>query len=174
MHPDITRFQMSFAWKQGVHWLDPGFHTRADTLFCMKSGKTRVPQVSRKVYDKRMEGLDMEAKKSGLRYQLTIRLFFEGKSFGPGPMKLLEGVEQTGSLSHAARNMGMAYSKAWKMIRDLEKEWGFPILVKQPGGLHGGGSYLTEAGRDLLERYRSMLDEVHDAADKALKKNFPE
>lgn len=68
----------------------------------------------------------MEVKKDRLRYQLTLRLFFDGKSFGPGPMKLLEGVEQTGSLSRAAGNMGMAYSKAWKMIRDLEGEWGFP------------------------------------------------
>lgn len=115
----------------------------------------------------------METVKDGLRYQLTMRLFLEGKSFGPGPMRLLEGVERTGSLSKAAGNMGMAYSKAWKMIQGLEKEWGFPLLVKQAGGAHGGGSYLTEEGRDLLERYRSMLAEVHDTADAALKKYFP-
>ena len=102
-----------------------------------------------------------------------MRLFLEGKSFGPGPMKLLEGVEQTGSLNRAAKDMGMSYSKAWKMIRDLEKEWGFPILVKQAGGHGGGGSYLTEKGRDLLKRYRGMLADVNDAADEALKKYFP-
>lgn len=114
----------------------------------------------------------MEVTKDRLRYQLTMRLFLEGKSFGPGPMKLLSGVEQTGSLNQAAGDMGMAYSKAWKMIRDLEKEWGFPILVKQAGGLHGGGSYLTAEGRELLERYRGMLAEVNIAADLALKKYF--
>ena len=38
---------------------------------------------------------------------------------------LLEEVERTGSLQRAARSMNMAYSKAWKMLKVAEKEWGF-------------------------------------------------
>lgn len=110
--------------------------------------------------------------KGKLRYQITMRLFLEEKSFGPGPMKLLEGVEQTGSLSQAANHMGMAYSKAWKMIRGLETEWGFPLLVKQAGGLHGGGSCLTEEGKELLGKYQKMLAEVERAAKDAMGRYF--
>jgi molybdate transport repressor ModE-like protein len=116
----------------------------------------------------------VEGIRDRLKYQLTIRLFLEDKSFGPGPMRLLEGVERTGSLNQAAGEMGMAYSKAWKLIHELEKEWGFALIVTRAGGSHGGGSHLTEEGRDLLERYRSMLAEVSRAADTAFEKYFPE
>ena len=107
-----------------------------------------------------------------LSYQLTLRLCFEEKSFGPGPMRLLEGVRDTGSLHRAAGEMGMAYSKAWKLIRKLEQDWGFAIMVRRSGGLGGGGSALTEEGKDLLERYEKMLAEVNQAADAAMKKYF--
>ncbi|MGN1014573.1 MAG: winged helix-turn-helix domain-containing protein [Butyricicoccus sp.] len=107
-----------------------------------------------------------------LSYQLTLRLCFEEKSFGPGPMRLLQGVKTTGSLHRAAGEMGMAYSKAWKLIRKLEQDWGFALIVRRSGGLGGGGSVLTEEGKELLERYEAMLAEVERAADAAMKKYF--
>lgn len=107
-----------------------------------------------------------------LTYHLTLRLFLQEKSFGPGPMRLLEGVKKTGSLQKAAVEMGMAYSKAWKLIRSLEQEWGFPLLNRQTGGSHGGGSSLTEEAEDILNRYESMLAEVNSAAEAAFQKYF--
>ena len=74
-----------------------------------------------------------------LRYHLTVRLYRQDKSFGPGPMRLLRGVEEGGSLHQAAEAMGMSYSKAWTLLRKLEKEWGFTLLDRQPGGPKGGG-----------------------------------
>lgn len=111
---------------------------------------------------------------AGLTYQLTLRLFLQEKSFGPGPMKLLEGVKRTGSLQKSASDMGMAYSKAWKLIRDLEQEWGFLLLIRRTGGSDGGGSSLTNEAEELLNRYECMLAEVCEAADAAFKKYFPE
>ncbi len=110
---------------------------------------------------------------AALSYRLTLRLFREEKSFGPGPMNLLNGVRRTGSLHQAAADMGMAYSKAWKMIRSLEADWGFVLLIRRSGGVSGGGSVLTEEAEDLLMRYESMLSEVEQAADAAMKKYFP-
>lgn len=109
-----------------------------------------------------------------LTYHLTLRLFLREKSFGPGPMRLLEGVKRTGSLQKAASEMGMAYSKAWKLIRSLEEEWGFQLLIRQTGGSKGGGSSLTEAAKELLNRYEAMLTEVNRAAEAAFEKYFPE
>lgn len=109
-----------------------------------------------------------------LTYHLTLRLFLREKSFGPGPMRLLEGVKRTGSLQKAASAMGMAYSKAWKLIRSLEEEWGFQLLIRQTGGTNGGGSSLTKEAEELLERYEAMLAEVNQAAEAAFKKYFSE
>lgn len=109
-----------------------------------------------------------------LTYHLTLRLFLQEKSFGPGPMRLLEGVKKTGSLQKAAAEMGMAYSKAWKLIRSLEEEWGFSLLIRQTGGSKGGGSSLTEEAEELLSRYEAMLSEVTQAAEEAFKKYFPQ
>lgn len=107
-----------------------------------------------------------------MKYHLTLRLVGEDNSFGPGPMRLLEGVAQTGSLRQAAQQMGMSYSKAWTMVRRMEKEWGFAILQKHAGGKDGGGSCLTEEGGELLKNYTCMLKEVEAAADAAFRKYF--
>lgn len=110
----------------------------------------------------------------GLRYHLTLRLYRADKSFGPGPMRLLQGVRATGSLQQAADQMGMAYSKAWKTLRQAEGELGIALLARRSGGVHGGGSALTEEGRCFLERYEAMLEEVEHAANAAFQKYFPE
>lgn len=107
-----------------------------------------------------------------LHWGLTLRLYQEEKSFGPGPMQLLEGVDRTGSLHQAASELGMAYSKAWKLIGSLEHQWGFPLLRRQSGGAKGGGSALTKDGRELLSRYQAMLEQVEAAAQQAFETCF--
>lgn len=107
-----------------------------------------------------------------LHWGLTLRLYGPDKAFGPGPMQLLAGVERTGSLHKAAAEMGMAYSKAWKLIGNLESAWGFPLLERRTGGAKGGSSRLTGPGKDILCRYEAMLDEVNRAADRAFKTHF--
>ena len=111
---------------------------------------------------------------TALHWGLTLRLYRTDKSFGPGPMRLLEGVERTGSLQQAAAEMGMAYSKAWRILKSIEEDWGFPLLVRQTGGAKGGGSTLTPEGKDLLDRYRAMLARVEQAAQEAFEDCFPE
>jgi molybdate transport system regulatory protein len=88
-----------------------------------------------------------------LSFKLAIRLFKGEKAFGPGIATLLRTIEQTGSLQKAAESMEMAYSKAWKMIKEMEQLWGFPLTYRDIGGINGGGSSLTPEGRFLLERY---------------------
>ena len=74
---------------------------------------------------------------SRLHYGMSLRLYFEEKAFGPGMVMLLREVERTGSLQKAAKAMNMAYSKAWKMLKGAEKEWGFALTDREAGGKDG-------------------------------------
>ncbi len=107
-----------------------------------------------------------------IKAKVELKIYLDGKGFGPGPMRLLMGIEQEGSLQASAQKMGMAYSKAWKTIRMIESEWGIQFLIRKTGGKNGGGSTLTEEGRDLLYRYQKMLTEIECATDSAFEKYF--
>lgn len=76
--------------------------------------------------------------------------------FGPGPVDLLERVGELGSLRAAAIEMGMAYTKATRLVRDAERAFGFPLTQRTVGGSGGGGSRLTPEALDLIERYRAF------------------
>ena len=58
----------------------------------------------------------------------------DNKFFGEGPCRLLHGVEETGSLRAAAQAMGMAYTKALKLLRTAEQSLGFPLTRRSTGG----------------------------------------
>ena len=85
----------------------------------------------------------------------TIRLSImnpdaeSGSLFGRGIASLCLGVRETGSLNAAAKGMGMAYSKAWRIIKDTEAALDLQLLNRD--GAHG--SDLTEAGNKLLDTY---------------------
>ena len=78
------------------------------------------------------------------------------RGFGPGPGDLLERVGELGSLRAAAIDMGMAYTKATRLVRDAELAFGFPLTERTVGGTGGGGSRLTAQALDLIERYRAF------------------
>lgn len=75
-----------------------------------------------------------EAMDKKLRPVISIRIFRETKCFGPGVAELLRHVREAHSLRGAAMTMGMAYSKAWTIVKQAERELGFPLLVSVTGG----------------------------------------
>lgn len=95
-----------------------------------------------------------------LRPVLTIRLFAEEKCFGPGIAELLRRVRELKSLRAAAASMGMAYSKAWRIIRTAEGVFGCKLLSSSIGGKGGGGAVLTEEARRLLSAYDAYVADV--------------
>lgn len=98
-------------------------------------------------------------------------LGFEGaRVFGPGPRELLERVESEGSLRAAAISMGMAYTKASRMVKAAEASFGFSLTERTIGGVGGGGSRLTAEARDLLNRYEAF----EAACEDDLRRNFAE
>ena len=87
--------------------------------------------------------------------QLRVLLGFP-VAIGPGKAALLEAIEKTGSISGAARSMKMSYRRAWNLVDAMNTCFRQPLVDAAPGGRGGGGTSLTDAGRDVLHRYRVM------------------
>lgn len=94
-----------------------------------------------------------------------IRLdFSDGVSVGPGKIALLEGIAASGSLSGAARALGMSYRRAWLLAQDLNLGFPNPVMVFTTGGKHGGGASLTPLGESLIAGYRQLEARVDQMA----------
>jgi molybdate transport system regulatory protein len=76
-----------------------------------------------------------------------------GARIGPGKAALLASVHSTGSISAAARSMGMDYKRAWLLIDSLNRAFHIAAVERSAGGTGGGGAILTPFGQQLLERY---------------------
>lgn len=95
-----------------------------------------------------------------------------GKVFGEGPYELLKRVEKTHSLHRAANEMGMSYSKAWRLIKTIEERLGFSLLDRRIGGPSGGGSEVTYDGKKLMKHYEKFQLDIKDAIEKIYLKHF--
>jgi molybdate transport system regulatory protein len=89
--------------------------------------------------------------------RLTIRIDFEdAEGFGPGKARLLELIEELGSIRSAAAAMNMSYRHAWLLLQSVEDTFGAPVISTATGGARGGGAKLTDLGRTVLARYRAI------------------
>lgn len=77
-------------------------------------------------------------------------------AIGPGRAELLEAIGRTGSISAAAREMGMSYRRAWLLVEATNAAFVAPLVSTATGGSGGGGAQLTDFGRMALDRYRQM------------------
>ena len=116
----------------------------------------------------------MKINRDGLRLKVTLRLDDrEGqRRFGPGVAALLSRVRTHKSLRAAAADMGMAYSKAWRISRSAEEAFGCKLLDSTIGGRHGGGAVLTVEAEALLEAYQKLRDEVDAFARERFREHF--
>src|SRR5882757_3710024 len=93
----------------------------------------------------------------GAMARLKVSLILDsGARIGPGKAALLESVRDTGSISAAARAMGMDYKRAWLLIDSLNRAFDTPAVERATGGTGGGGAVLTPLGVDLITRYRRL------------------
>lgn len=97
--------------------------------------------------------------------KLFLRVYFRDDSWvGPGKVKLLEAIQETGSISAAARAMDMSYRRAWLLIDGLNALFDTPVVATTLGGRGGGTASLTPFGLEIVERYHAM----HVAAEQAI------
>jgi molybdate transport system regulatory protein len=96
--------------------------------------------------------------------KLTLRIDFEtADAIGPGKIRLLEHVRDTGSISAAGRAMDMSYRRAWLLIDRLNNAFREPVVATKLGGRAGGGAALTPFGAALIKNYREMEELAHAA-----------
>ncbi|MBQ3265105.1 MAG: LysR family transcriptional regulator [Ruminococcus sp.] len=107
-----------------------------------------------------------------LNAKLSVRLFTDEKCFGPGIASLLLRVEKYRSLRSAAASMGMAYSKAWTILKSCEEHLGFKLIISTIGGKNGGGAELTDNAMKMLKAYNEYRDELNAYADHLLAEKF--
>jgi molybdate transport system regulatory protein len=97
--------------------------------------------------------------------KLFLRVYFRDDSWvGPGKVRLLEAIQETGSISAAARAMDRSYRRAWLLIDGLNALFDTPVVSTTLGGRGGGTASLTPFGIEIVKRYRAM----HAAAERAI------
>ena len=89
--------------------------------------------------------------------RLTIRIDLgTDAALGPGKARLLEAVDEVGSIRGAASALGMSYRRAWLLLQDIEAVMGAPVVAGESGGAKGGGTSLTKLGRVVVAQYRAI------------------
>lgn len=96
-----------------------------------------------------------------------------GKSFlGSGRIHLLELIQKSGSISKAAKEMGMSYKAAWDAVDAMNNLSNEPLVSKNTGGKGGGGTSLTQKGEETVkvfkaieEKYEKFLSSIAENSD---------
>lgn len=84
-------------------------------------------------------------------------------ALGPGKVALLEAIGETGSISAAAREMGMSYRRAWSLVDRMNADFTGPLVEKVAGGKGGGGAQLSALGQDVLARYHAIEEKAAES-----------
>lgn len=93
------------------------------------------------------------------------KLAFEttsGGYLGEPRIRLLEAIAVHGSLSRAAKDVPLSYKAAWDALDTMNSLAEAPLVVRTTGGKHGGGTQLTEHGRQIIALYRAMESSQQD------------
>jgi len=106
------------------------------------------------------------------RYRgLTLRVMRGRKpAIGPGKAELVARIAESGSISAAARAMGMSYRRAWQLVEALNRACREPVVITAIGGKRGGGAAVTPFGRRLVQLFHAMEGKASSAIAADLKR----
>lgn len=107
-----------------------------------------------------------------MKVAYRVWLYKNGKAFGEGTYRLLKLIDKTGSINRAAAEMKMSYRKAWKILKMVEEKLGFELIERKIGGMDGGGSWITDQGREMIKKYELFREEVKISLEEIFKKYF--
>lgn len=89
---------------------------------------------------------------SSLRLRQRIQ-YGNAIAMGPGKVELLRQIAENGSISAAARHMGMSYRRAWQLVETMNRCFVAPLVETAAGGSGGGGARITALGEQVLALY---------------------
>lgn len=107
-------------------------------------------------------------------YKIKSRIWIEGEEgvfLGEGRIKILKAITTEGSLSKAAKKLGISYKKVWNLVDSINKNAAKPIIITNTGGTGGGGTTITEYGLDMITAFEKINKNCWDFLDKQLKEN---
>ncbi|WP_298496244.1 LysR family transcriptional regulator [uncultured Algibacter sp.] len=108
-----------------------------------------------------------------MRYKIKSRIWIESENnvlLGEGRVHLLKAIQETGSLSKAAKTLNISYKKAWQMLDSVNKSAKKPVTINSIGGKGGGGAELTEYGKSLVMAFDEINKNCWEFLDKQLDK----
>lgn len=96
-----------------------------------------------------------------------IDILKNGTAFLDGPKtSLLKQINALGSLSSAAKHLKISYQHAWNMVDEMNRVAPQPLVVKQRGGLNGGGALLSDYGKRVIKEYQFIEEHVSRLVEK--------
>jgi molybdate transport system regulatory protein len=107
--------------------------------------------------------------KPGVRFHIRDKAQTSTLAIGPGKIALLEAIAQTGSITSAAKVLGMSYRGAWLLLDETNRCLVRPAVETVAGGRGGGGTVLTAVGAELVRRYRAVEHQTEVAVSRNLK-----
>jgi molybdate transport system regulatory protein len=99
--------------------------------------------------------------------------FTDNVNLGPGKIARLEAIKSTGSISDAARALGMSYRRAWILIDSVKQGFSEAVIVSASGGKGGGGARVTAFGDSLIDQYRMLEREITRLGAQTLSEIIP-
>jgi len=84
-------------------------------------------------------------------------------AMGPGKAQLLDALLRCGSISAAAKDLGMSYRRAWELVDVMNRSFAEPLVATFPGGGKQGGAQVTALGQHVLASYRALMEKVESA-----------
>ena len=108
-----------------------------------------------------------------MSYKIKSRIWIESDDnvlLGEGRVHLLKAIQETGSLSKAAKSLNISYKKAWQLIDSVNKSAKKPVTINSIGGKGGGGAELTEYGISLVTAFDEINKNCWAFLDEQLEK----
>ena len=107
-----------------------------------------------------------------MKPKLKVWVTFGELKVGDGRARLLEAIDEQGSLRKAAETFEMSYRNAWGYLRELERAAGFKFVERAPGGGPQSGMRLTDKGRLFLDRYRKFRSGLDETVTRQFERSF--
>ncbi|AXP82311.1 Molybdenum-pterin-binding protein MopA [Mariniflexile rhizosphaerae] len=108
-----------------------------------------------------------------MSYKIKSRIWIECNEhvlLGEGRVQLLKAIDETGSLSKAAKTLNLSYKKAWGLLDSVNKSAKKPVTINSTGGKGGGGAELTAYGKSLITAFDEINQNCWEFLDKQLVK----